>query len=148
MEAVEKLGKVEEILPILFKLDKDKLYDISIKEHKEKRSLSANAYCWVLISKIAAKTKTTKEEVYLEMLKRYGVGTTFEISSNVTLDNFFKYYEVLAERKNKKVVRSYVGSSEYNSQEMFELIDGIIYEAKAIGIETMTPDELARLDYE
>lgn len=30
----------------------DRLYDADLKEHREKRSLDANAYCWVLIGKL------------------------------------------------------------------------------------------------
>ena len=41
--------------------------------------------------------------------------------------------------------RFWVGSSEYNTQEMSVLIDGIVQEAKQLGIETLTPMELARL---
>ena len=39
----------------------------------------------------------------------------------------------------------YKGSSEYDSREMAILIDGVISEAKEMGIETMTPQELERL---
>ena len=38
-------------------LDPNKKYDVDIKEHREKRSLDANAYCWVLIGKLAAKLR-------------------------------------------------------------------------------------------
>ncbi|MDQ9744386.1 hypothetical protein RF397_17385, partial [Acinetobacter baumannii] len=53
---------------------KDKLYIAQIKEYRKKRSLDANAYCWKLIGDIADALRTSKEEVYLLMLKRYGQG--------------------------------------------------------------------------
>lgn len=102
----------------------------------------------MLISKIASRTKQTKEQVYFKMLQDYGIGETFEISSNVLLDNHFKYYEVLAERNNKKVVRSYVGTSAYNTSQMAQFIDGVVDTAKEMGIETLTPQELARMKEE
>lgn len=37
------------------------------------------------------------------------------------------------------------GSSSYDTKEMSRLIDYIADEAKGLGIETMTPDELAQL---
>lgn len=46
--------------------------DIRAVKHKKKRSLDANAYAWVLMSKIAAILRTSKEEIYEEMLRRYG----------------------------------------------------------------------------
>lgn len=52
-----------------------KLDNLSITAVKkqQKRSLNANAYAWVLMTKIAAVLKTSKEEVYEEMIRRYGV---------------------------------------------------------------------------
>lgn len=52
--------------------DLDKL-SIKAVKYRQKRSLDANAYAWVLMSKIAAVLNTSKEEVYEEMLRRYGV---------------------------------------------------------------------------
>ena len=39
----------------------------------------------------------------------------------------------------------YIGSSKYNTKEMSVFISGIVEEAKDLGIETLTPDEIARL---
>lgn len=47
--AKEDLGKAMAAV----RRHKDRLYDLEIKEHRAKRSLDANAYCWVLINKIA-----------------------------------------------------------------------------------------------
>lgn len=54
--------------------DLDKLV-ITAKKWRKKRSLDANAYAWVLMSKIADAQEfpTTKEEIYEKMLKDYGV---------------------------------------------------------------------------
>lgn len=50
----------------------DKLFDLTVKRHREKRSLDANAYCWLLINEIANVLRVDKDSVYLSMLKRYG----------------------------------------------------------------------------
>lgn len=55
---MELTAKIENVIPKLFQLDRDKLYDIKIEEHKEKRSLNANSYLWVLCTKIADKLTT------------------------------------------------------------------------------------------
>ena len=41
--------------------------------------------------------------------------------------------------------RIYRGSSTYNTEEMSKLIDGTVMEAKQLGIETMTPDQMKRM---
>ena len=48
----------------------EKKYEV--KEYHEKRSLSANAYAWALINKIADALRKSKEDVYFQMLKDYG----------------------------------------------------------------------------
>lgn len=39
----------------------------------------------------------------------------------------------------------YFGGRTYDSKEMSLLIDGIVYEVKELGIETMTPEEIEKL---
>ena len=41
-------------------------------------------------------------------------------------------------------VHMWVGSSKYDSKEMATFIDGIIQEARDLGIDTDTPEQLAR----
>lgn len=123
--------------------------DIELKEHKEKRSLNANAYAWVLITKIADILRTSKEEVYLKMLKRYGQSEIVSILSNIDITGYFKYYEAAGTStlndKSFTHYKIFKGSSEYNTKEMAILIDGIVSEAKDLGIETLTPNELEEL---
>lgn len=143
-------GSATEIIEWLMSKDKDLTFDIDI--HREKRSLNANSYSWVLISKIAKSVGTSKEEVYESMLQSYG-----------TLDEEFPPITVIAEadmtrighflcigthEQGGKKFKSYMrikGSSECNTKEMSKLIDGIVYEAKELGIETLTPLELEKL---
>ena len=49
--------------------------DISLKKHREKRSLNANALLWKCLGDIAVVLRSDKWAVYLEMLKRYGLFT-------------------------------------------------------------------------
>lgn len=123
--------------------------DIEIKLHREKRSLSANAYCWKLITEIANVNRTSKDEVYIEMLRRYGQSDMVSVLSKINVAKYFKYYEVAGtSRLNGKDFTHYKifrGSSEYDTKEMAILIDGVISECKQLGIETMTPGELKRL---
>ena len=64
------IGKADELVTWLFNQDREKVFEI--KEHRQKRSLTANAYAWTLIGKIADAMRISKDECYLLMLKRYG----------------------------------------------------------------------------
>ncbi len=131
---------------------RDRKYVAKITEYRKRRSLDANAYCWALIGKIADSLRTGKDEAYLEVLRRYGQREIVSVQEGINPKGYFKYYDVegYGEVKGKKFVhyRVYKGSSEYDSREMAILIDGIISEAKEMGIETATPEELARMKRE
>ena len=125
----------------------DKVYEI--KEHHEKRSLSANAYAWALIGKIADEMRKSKEEVYLTCLKDYGQSEVVSVLASINVKGYFKYFEEWGRgfvgEKEFIHYKVYKGSSEYDSKEMSILIDGIIQEAQNLGIETITPAEKERL---
>lgn len=126
----------------------DKL-SIKIDRYKAKRSLNANNYAWKLITEIANETRQSKEEVYLKMLKDYGQSDMVSVRAEIPVKHYFKYYEEAGESTLKgkvfKHYRVYMGSSEFDTLEMSIFIDGIVSEAKNLGIETMTPNEIARL---
>lgn len=140
-------GTPEEIIKWLFTQDRNKAFDI--KEHKEKRSLNANAYAWVLITKIADHLRASKEEVYLTMLKRYGQSEIISVLTSINISGYVKYYEPIGtavlQGKDFTHYKVYKGSSEYDTREMSVLIDGIVSEAKEMDIDTLTPDELNKI---
>lgn len=142
------LAKPKKIVEWLMDQDKDKLYEI--KEYKEKRSLSQNAYAWKLITELGDVLRKSKEEVYLQMLKDYGQSTIIVVASDINILGYFKYYEKIKSFMNKgkkfDEYKIYKGSSEYDSKEMSIFIDGIVQECQNVGIETMTFDEIARLE--
>lgn len=142
------IGSTEKIIQWLFTQDRDKQYEI--KEHKEKRSLSQNAYAWKLINEIANKLNRSKEDIYMEMLRSYGQSEIVSILSSISPAGYFKYYEPIGTGviNNKEFThyKIYKGSSEYDSREMAVLIEGIIQEAEAQGIPTLTPEEVSRME--
>ena len=129
---------------------------LSIKavKHRNKRSLDANAYCWVILQKIAEVLHQDKWNVYLEMLGKYGVFTHIIVKPNV-VDKVKEEWRTVKELGEVSVngmtgiqLQCYFGSSTYNTKEMSVLIDGIVYEAKELGIETLPPEELERMKIE
>ena len=128
--------------------DKDKL-SIEVKPYREKRSLNANAYAWTLIGKIADAVRAGKDEIYLKLLKRYGQSEIVSVRSHIPVENYFKYFEAAGESKlNGKDFthyRVYKGSSEFDTREMSIFIDGVVSEAKDLGIQTETPNQIAEM---
>ena len=128
--------------------DKEKL-SIEVKEYRAKRSLNANAYAWLLIGKIADILLAGKDEIYFRLLKRYGQSELISVLSHVPISHYLKYYEEAGEStlngKTFTHYRVFKGSSEFDTREMSIFIDGVVSEAKGLGIQTETPEEIARL---
>ena len=127
---------------------KEKL-SVKVDQYREKRSLNANNYAWKLITEIGNKLRMSKEDVYLMMLKRYGQSEMVSVLANVPFGKFVKYYDEVGESELKgklfKHYRVYQGSSEFDTREMSIFIDGIVSEAKDLGIPTETPEQIARM---
>lgn len=118
------------------------------RKHK-KRSLDSNAYAWVLMQKIAEVTHTDRWSVYLEMLKRYSGAFTFVVCQEQAVGRMKELYRAAIEHSRVTIngktgvqLQVFYGSSTFNTKEMSVFIDGIVYEAKSLGISTLTPREL------
>lgn len=138
-------GKVVDIKRKLFQLDEDKVYDVEIKIHREKRSLNANSYCWKLCTEIASAINSDKDSVYLLMLKRYGVSDLIPISNQVPIDDYIKYYDIESKTDKYTWYKIYKGSSKYDTKEMSVLLNGIVSECKEMGIPTKEDLEIERM---
>ena len=135
--------------------------DLKIKavRWREKRSLDANAYYWVLVGKIAEVLKTSTTEIHNEMLSNYGRPEIVNerLMTIILLDSIdwkrIEYIHLKPTTATRtlddgKLYRVYYvmrGSHTYDTKEMSTLIDGIVSEAKGLDIETLTPDELERM---
>ena len=143
----EYLGMPEECIQFLFNQPRDKMF--SIEEFKNKRSQRANRFCWECVGKLAKALKSSKEEVYFEELKKYGQFDVVNILAEVQPKRYFKYFEVLSEFEYQgarwQEVAVYLGSSQYDTKEMSEFIDGIVSDCEEQGISTLPPWEIERL---
>ena len=124
--------------------------DIDIDKHREKRSLDANAYCWVLIGKIADAVGASKDEIYLAMLKKYGQTFVCKIPNRYVdqfkrSEKYWEEHESLDAEEKAQYFRVWVGSSRYNVEEMNIFINGIVDEAKELDIDVRTPDQIAEM---
>ena len=132
-----------------------KAYEVDIKEHRERRSLDANAYCFVIISKIAAKTGVSVEEIYRNAVKQIGGNNTVVCVKNEAVEALCSGWQLNGLGWQTDTMPSklegctnvvlYYGSSTYDTKTMSRLIDHVVQDAKALDIETMTPQELSAL---
>lgn len=133
----------------------DKPLTVMVKEYRQKRSLSQNAYLWVLLDKLGQKLNLSKESIYKLFVKDYGVFEILPIrneaverfKSNWSKNGLGWFCEDLGESKLSGYTKliAYYGSSTYNSKEMTRLIDAVIQECEAQGINTMPLSEIMLL---
>jgi len=119
---------------------------------RNRRSLDANAYCWVLIDKIAQKTRQKPVDVYRHAIKEIPGNSTLVCVQNKAKDVLQQQWQAKGlgwqtEELPSKIdgctnIMLYFGSSVYNTTQMSLLIDSIVEDAKELGIETLTPYEL------
>lgn len=134
----------------------DKPLSVEIKPFKKKRSIDANAFCWVLIGKIAAKLNTSPTEVYREAIREIGGNYEVVPVKKERAEDWKRIWqsrglgwisETVGDSKHDgyENIISYYGSSEYDQSQMARLIDTIIDDCKELGIDTATPAEIALL---
>ena len=140
----------------LVRKHKNRLYDLEVKEHRQKRSLDANAYAWVLMGKLAEAMRITPAEVYLQAIQN--VGGNYEIIpiKEEAAEHFKRIWEAnglgwpCVDMGRSKIpgyrnLRAYYGSSTFSVPQMQVLIDNLVQDCKALDIETLTPEKLALL---
>lgn len=138
-------------------------YTAEVKEQHNKRSLDANAYCWVLLDKLAveiSKDGPTKspEEVYRDLIRDVGGNSKILPIRDDAIDTWKRIWgagrigwfcEDMGECANLPGyhnIRCIYGSSVYDTRQMHRLIELVVQECKQHNIQTATPEELARLE--
>ena len=125
---------------------------IKVKKYRNKRSLDANAYSWVLMQMIAEVIHSDKWSVYLDMLQKYSREFTFVICKEKAVGRLKELHRTCIDLGKVNVngmeghqIQIFFGSSTFDTKAMSVFIDGIVSECKELGIETIPPDELERM---
>lgn len=128
-------------------------YDIS--PAKKKRSLNANSFAWKLINDIALAVRETPETVYREALKNVPNICEVLCVQDKAVDSMERLWTRdhigrRAEREQSRIkgctnLYIYYGSSDFDTRQMAMLIDGLIQDARALGIETRPEEEIRSL---
>ncbi len=143
---VDKQHNLNE-LQALISNDKKKVAEI--KQWRKKRSLDANSALWLLLDKMAIKLLTTKEELYEQYIKQYGVSDVIGVApqavDRLKQHGTAKYYTIKQKRligdKTVVYVELHYGSSTYDTQEMARLLDHVIEDGKELGIELISKSD-------
>jgi len=129
-------------------IESDKIKILELKIKRNKRSLDANAALWVMLDKMAKKMHTTKDELYIEMLDRYGVFTHIIVKPEAVhrvkeeWRTVRQLGPVTIKGKTGIQLQCFFGSSQYNTEEFSKLLEGVIEEAKLIGVEFISKEDL------
>ena len=122
-----------------------------VKPWKSKRSLDQNAYYWALLGRLGQRLGYPSDALHRHMLREYGVYDVFTVRADVPLSDYFRYWDEVGQGEMDGVryrhIRAFKGSSEMDTAEFSRLLNGAIEECRQQGIETMTPQEAARLKW-
>lgn len=138
----------------LYEAMKDAPISFEIKKAANKRSKDANAFCWVLIDKIAEKMNLPKSEIYRQAIREIGGVSETVCIQDKAVERLRAGWEKNGIGWQSDIMPSklpgctnvilYYGSSTYDTAQMSRLIDLLIQEAEQLGIPTMK-DEAAEL---
>ena len=136
---------------------KEQLFQATIGKYRRKRSLDANSYFHLLVGKIANSMNLGADETKVKMVLEYGTVARDEfgdkvgikLPASVKVNSIYSYAKWFDERIEKgKAFNCYIiykQTRDLDRSEMAILINGVIEEAKALGIETRTPQQIAEM---
>lgn len=141
------IGNALKLIEFLYIQDKDKLYEV--KEYKKKRNNNQNSRYWVLINELSLKTKISVEKLHFNMLKNYSQRYEILVSADKEIRGI-EYYErkskIVKDGKEFYVYHVYTPSHELKTDEFAILLDGLIQACEEQGINTLSPNEIKRIE--
>ena len=131
---------------------KDADVELTVEKFYEKRGVKANAYCWVLVDRIAKKLRLSKDEVYRNAIRDIGgVSDVMSMPTKAVAEwtemwtsfgRGWQVEELESQTPGWSILVCYKGSSVYNTEQFSSLIDHLEQDARALGIETRPPEEI------
>lgn len=139
--------------------------EVTIKPWRKSKSKNANSYAWQLMDKIAVALTVlrqkpfTKEDVYREAIRDIpGVSEIVMVRAE-EVARFRRQWEHQGVGWQSEIVGRdptapeyvdicvYSGSSVYDTRQMSALLDCLVAEAQALGVETDTPEKIEMYKY-
>lgn len=144
-------------IEIVEQLKNENKLNVELKKYREKRSLNANNYFWKLLQELCELAEIDTIEEYKRRVKELGIFRRFKIEK-YNINTFEKMWtaqgtawfceifdtEIIGNTEFK-IINAYYGSSSFNTKQMSRLINDLVQDCKAYGIETKTPAEIKSL---
>jgi hypothetical protein len=135
---------------------KDKDVKVTIEKWRNRRSDSASAYFHILLGRLAAELNDNEDDVKRRLILSYGArakdkdgkAVGFKIPASVVASTYYPYVKCFDSREENGVefncYIAYKQTSLMDTKEMYRLLEGLIAECKELGIETDTPEQIAK----
>ena len=132
--------------------------DEEVYVKKKKRSKNANAYFWEMLQQLCEVMNLDVIKEYRKRVKELGIFRQWSIETK-NAPTFIQMWESkgiawftekVEEVGNETIINAYYGSSSYNSTQFSRLLDNLIQDCKAVGIQTLEDieiEELIRSEY-
>lgn len=142
---------------VVASVKQDTNYTAKIHKTRQKRSLDANAYFWVLVDKLAEVTGQPVSDIYYNLVRDVGGNSYIVPVKESAADHFIAIWQKnrlgwvcdhLGACRNTPGyvnIKCYYGSSVYDTAQMSRLIDLAVQECQQQDIETLPPDKLNAL---
>ena len=150
-----EFNEKQSALNLVDSLKDDEKLSFKIGKYREKRSLDANAYAWVLIGKIAEKTNVPSTDVYRNAIKEIGGNYDVVCVMDEAVDSLRDGWSRnglgwQTDTMPSKIdgctnVVLYYGSSTYSTEQMSRLVENLKMLCDDFGIDTKSPEEIASL---
>lgn len=155
MLTIEADGSAQALHQMFGDLKASERLTFKVGKFRQKRSLDANAYAWVLMGRIAEKTNVPTSKIYRAAIKEVGGNydvvcvqdKAVEKLRDVWMQNGLGWQTDTMPSKVDGCtnVLLYYGSSTYDTAQMARLIDIIVQDCHSLGIETRSPEEIESL---
>lgn len=144
-------------LSIVEELKNENKLNIELKKYRKPRSLDANKYFWKLLQEVCDYKDIDTIEDYKRRVKELGIFKQFKIMTQdiktfekIWTDRVIAWFCEIVDTTyigdtEFKIINAYYGSSSYNSKQMSRLIDNLVQDCKAVGIETKPQAEIDSL---
>ncbi len=148
-------GDKETVISLFEELRACEKLTVKVGKYRRKRSLDANAYCWTLIGLLAEKLNVPKSQIYRTAIREIGGNSDIVCVQNKAVEQLCDGWQKngigwQTETMPSKIegctnVVLYYGSSTYDTAQMSRLINNVVEECMAQGIETKSREELDSL---
>lgn len=141
------IGQPLKLIEFLYVQEKDKLFEV--KEYKRKRNNNQNSRYWKLINELSLKLRISVEKLHFEMLKNYSQRYEILVPADKEIRGI-EYYErkskITKDGKEFYVYHVYTPSHELKTNEFAILLEGLIQACEEQGINTLSPNEIKRIE--